>query len=107
MEGPEAGSPVVDGIAIGRAVVWASDPEPRKTAGTAEEEHRRLGRALLRATRDVDDLVRHLPPAEAELFVPEVAILAELGPLLLERVAGGATAEDPPRVAATSPGCHP
>jgi phosphoenolpyruvate-protein kinase (PTS system EI component) len=92
--GPEAGSPAVDGIAIGRAVVWASDPEPRSVAGTAEEEHRRLARALLRATRGVEDLVRILPPVEAELFVPEVAILAELGPMLFGRVDGGATAED-------------
>jgi phosphoenolpyruvate-protein kinase (PTS system EI component) len=92
--GPEAGSPAVDGIAIGRAVVWASDPEPRRVAGTAEEEHERLARALRRATRGVEDLVRLLPPTEAELFLPEVAILAELGPLLLERVDRGATAED-------------
>jgi phosphoenolpyruvate-protein kinase (PTS system EI component) len=92
--GPEAGSPVVDGIAIGRAVVWAGDPAPRTVAGTAEEEHRRLARAFLRATRGVEDLVRFLPPAEAELFVPEVAILAELGPLLLGRVDAGATAEE-------------
>jgi phosphoenolpyruvate-protein kinase (PTS system EI component) len=92
--GPEAGSTAVDGIAIGRAVVWASAPEPRGTAGTAEEEHVRLARALRRATRGVEDLVRLLPPTEAELFLPEVAILAELGPLLLERVDGGATAED-------------
>ena len=92
--GPEAGSPVVDGIAIGRAAVWASDPEPRAAAGTAEEEHKRLTRALLRATRGVEELVRLLPPAEAELFVPEVAILAELGPLLRGRVDGGASAEE-------------
>jgi multiphosphoryl transfer protein len=92
--GPEAGSPAVDGIAIGRAVLWASDPEPRSVAGTAEEEQRRLARALMRATRGVEDLVRFLPPAEAELFVPEVAILAELGPLLRGRVEGGATAEE-------------
>lgn len=92
--GPEAGSPVVDGIAIGRAVIWASDPEPRHVAGTTEEEHGRLARALRLAARDVDDLVRVLPPAEAELFLPEVAILAELGPLLLGRVDGGATAEE-------------
>jgi phosphocarrier protein FPr len=91
--GPEAGSPVVDGIAIGRAVVWAGDAAPRRMAGTVEEEHRRLARAFLRATRGVEDLVRFLPPAEAALFVPEVAILAELGPLLLARVDGGATAE--------------
>jgi len=92
--GPEAGSPVVDGIAIGRAIVWARDPEPRSVAGTAEEEHRRLARALLRATHGVENLVRLLPPPEAELFVPEVAILAELGPILLGRVDGGATAEE-------------
>jgi phosphoenolpyruvate-protein kinase (PTS system EI component) len=92
--GPEAGSPAVDGIAIGRAVIWAGDPEPRHVAGTAEEEHGRLARALRLAARDVDDLVRLLPPAEAELFLPEVAILAELGPLLLGRVDGGATAEE-------------
>ncbi len=92
--GPEAGTPVVDGIAIGRAAVWASDPEPRPVVGTAEEERRRLARALLRATRGVEDLVRLLPPREAELFGPEVAILAELGPLMLERVDRGATAED-------------
>jgi phosphoenolpyruvate-protein kinase (PTS system EI component) len=92
--GPWAGSPVVDGIAIGRAVVWAKDPEPRSVAGTAPEEHARLARVLLRATRGVEDLVRLLPAAEAELFLPEVAILAELGPLLLARVDEGATAED-------------
>jgi len=91
---PEVGSPAVDGIAIGRAVIWASDPEPRRVAGTAEEEHRRLARSLRLAARDIDDLVRLLPPSEAELFLPEVAILAELGPLLLGRVDGGATAEE-------------
>ncbi len=92
--GPETGSPAVDGIAIGRAVLWASNPEPRSVAGTAQEEHTRLARALRRATQEVEDLVRLLPPAESDLFVPEVAILAELGPLLLGRVASGATAEE-------------
>jgi phosphoenolpyruvate-protein kinase (PTS system EI component) len=92
--GPETGSPAVDGIGIGRAVVWARDPEPRSVAGTVEQEHSRLARALLRATRGVEDLVRLLPPAEGELFLPEVAILAELSPLLLGRVDGGATAEE-------------
>jgi phosphoenolpyruvate-protein kinase (PTS system EI component) len=90
----QIGSPAVDGIAIGRAVVWADDPAPRRVAGTAQEEHGRLARAHRRATRGVEDLVRLLPPAEAELFLPEVAILAELGPLLLDRVDGGATAEE-------------
>jgi phosphoenolpyruvate-protein kinase (PTS system EI component) len=92
--GPEAGSPVVDGIAIGRAVVWGPDPEPRSVAGTAEEEHARLARALVWAARGVENLVRLLPPPEAELFLPEVAILAELGPILLKRVDEGATGEE-------------
>ena len=85
---------MVDGIAIGRAVVWASDPESRGAPGTAEQERSRLARAIVRATRGVEDLIGLLGPAEAELFVPEVAILAELGPLLHARVEGGATAEE-------------
>jgi phosphoenolpyruvate-protein kinase (PTS system EI component) len=91
--GPEAGSPIVDGIAIGKAVVWATDPEPRRVPGTAGQERRRLARAIPHATRGVERLIRLLGPAEAELFVPEVAILAELGPLLLARVDEGETAE--------------
>lgn len=88
------GAPVVDGIVMGRAVVWARDPETRSAPGSTPEEHERLARVIQRTTRDVEDLVRFLPPAEAELFLPEVAILSELGPLLLARVDGGATAED-------------
>ena len=91
--GPEAGWPIVDGIAIGKAVVWATDPEPRRVPRTAEQERRRLARAILRATRGVESLIRRLAPAEAELFGPEVAILAELGPLLLARVDKEGTAE--------------
>ncbi|HTB72709.1 MAG TPA: putative PEP-binding protein [Polyangiaceae bacterium] len=90
---PESGSPVVDGIAIGKAVVWASHRARRGVPGTAAEEHGRLRRAILHATRGVEDLIRQLGPAEAELFGPEVAILAELGPLLLARVEHGETAE--------------
>ena len=91
--GPEAGSPIVDGIAIGKAVVWATDPEPRRARGTAEQERRRVAHAIPHATRGVERLIRLLGRAEAELFVPEVAILAELGPLLLARVDDGETAE--------------
>jgi phosphoenolpyruvate-protein kinase (PTS system EI component) len=91
--GPEAGSPVVDGIAIGKAVVWPSDPEAPDVPGSAWEERKRLTRAIHHATHGVEDLIRLLGPAEAELFVPELAILAELGPLLLARIDGGETAE--------------
>ena len=91
--GPEVGSPIVDGIAIGKAVVWATDPERRRVSRTVGQERSLLARAIMQATRGVEALIRLLAPAEAELFVPEVAILAELGPLLLARVDRGETAE--------------
>ena len=86
---PQVGSTAVDGIAIGRASVWAGNPDPPQRAPEPpNEERRRLVRAHPAGDpRASTDLVRRLPPAEAELFVPEVAILAELGPLLL--AAGG------------------
>ncbi len=90
----EVASALVEGIAIGRAIVWASDPRPRSIAGTAEEEHARLARAIGRATRGVEELVRLLPRTEAELFEPELAILEELGPTMLAEVDAGARAED-------------
>jgi phosphoenolpyruvate-protein kinase (PTS system EI component) len=91
---PQTGAPAVEGIAIGRAVIWAQSPPPQSVPGTPSEEHGRIARAHQRATRGVDEMVRDLSPAEAELFLPEVAILAELGPLLKARVAAGATAEE-------------
>lgn len=91
---PEVASAVVEGIAIGKAIVWASDPAPRSVAGTAEEEHARLARAIRRATRGVEELVRLLPRSEAELFEPEVAILEELAPAMLAEVDAGVKAED-------------
>ena len=57
------------------------------------EEHIRLTRALARANRGVRDLTRLLPPAEAELFEPEIAI-GELGPSMLARVDAGERPED-------------
>ncbi len=91
---PEHATAVVEGIAVGRAIVWRRDPAPRASAGTAAEEHARLSSAVRRATRGVEELVRLLPRSEAELFEPEVAILAELGPAMLARVASGLQAED-------------
>jgi phosphocarrier protein FPr len=88
------GSPAVNGIAIGRAALWAGDPEPRSGTGTAREERERLMRAHHRALRGVEELVRVLPPTEAELFLPEIAILTELGPLMRAAVDAGASAED-------------
>jgi phosphocarrier protein FPr len=90
---PEAGSTIVEGIAVGRAVVWAEDPKPYPVAGTVGQERRRLVRALARATSGVEELVRLLPRPEAELFEPEVAMLTELGPPLLAAVDAGARPE--------------
>ncbi len=92
--GHEAGSSVVEGIAIGRAVRCESDPEPSGVTRTVKEERVRLARALRRTRRGVKELIRLLPPGEADLFLPEVAILAELAPLLSARVDGGATVEE-------------
>jgi phosphoenolpyruvate-protein kinase (PTS system EI component) len=89
-----SGVSVVEGIGIGHAVVWAGDPAPRDLVGTVEEERARLARAIARAVEGVRALVRVLPAAEAELFEPEVAILAEIGPLLVEQVDKGVGAED-------------
>ena len=91
---PEAGLAIVEGIAIGQAFVWASDPARPPVVRSTIQEHVRLERAIARATRGVEEIVRLLPRPEAELFEPELAILSELGPALLERVGAGAGAED-------------
>ena len=65
---PESGAALVEGIAIGRAILWLSDPAPRSITRTVAQERARLGRAMLRATRGVEELVRLLGAAEAELF---------------------------------------
>ncbi|MDP8999322.1 MAG: aldolase/citrate lyase family protein [Myxococcota bacterium] len=88
------GLSVVEGIAIGRAIVSASDPTPRRAVGTIHEEHARLARAIGRATSGVEELLRLLPRTEAELFEPELVILGELGPILFARVGSGMPVED-------------
>lgn len=90
----EVATAAVEGIAIGRAILWADDPVAPRTVRTPELEHARVLRAIARSTRGVQELVRLLPRGEAELFEPELAILAELGPVLLARVDAGQRAED-------------
>jgi multiphosphoryl transfer protein len=89
----ESGVSIVEGLAIGRAIVWASDPRPPSMGGTLEEEQARLARAVSWAIRGVEELVRLLPRSEAELFEPEVVMLDELSPTLRRRVDEGARAE--------------
>ena len=91
---PESGVALVEGIAIGRAIVWLSDPAPRSVTRTVAQERARLERAILRATRGVEELVRLLGATEAELFEPEIEILKELEPLLFAKVDAGLQAEE-------------
>jgi phosphoenolpyruvate-protein kinase (PTS system EI component) len=93
------GDGVVEGIAIGAAIVWADDPPPRAQAGAVEHEVARLEHATARAKSGIAELLRLLPRAEAELFEPEAAILDDLGPRLVQRVAEGVTPEDAVREA--------
>lgn len=91
----ETGAAGVEGIAAGRAVVWAREPaSSRAMAASVNEEHARIARAIARAARGIANLMLLLPKAEAELFEPELAILAELAPTLLARVDVGARGED-------------
>src|SRR5580704_4274308 len=100
-EWPEVGLAVVEGIAIGRAVVWANDPAPPPVTSIARE-HLRLDHAITQAASGVEEMVRLLPRTEAELFEPELAILSELRPALLEHVDAGERAEDSVNVATSA-----
>jgi phosphocarrier protein FPr len=98
---PEAGTGAVEGIAFGRAVVLAVAAAADEVLSTPawapgwtphDEEHRLL-EATHRVERDLEELVRYLPPEEAELFAPEKQILRELTPRILTRVRAGERAE--------------
>jgi phosphoenolpyruvate-protein kinase (PTS system EI component) len=92
----ETGAAGVEGVAAGRAVLWEREPPswPAVRAASVGEERVRLARAIARAAKGIADLMLLLPKAEAELFEPELAILAELAPALLARVEIGARGED-------------
>src|SRR5262249_41705900 len=88
---PEPGSAAVEGIAIGKALVWvladavadADDPAP------IGFKHARVEAAFRRAIDDVTALIASLPQSEGQLFEPEIAILNELRPRVLERIVNG------------------
>src|SRR5580692_2781007 len=86
---PRAAHSVVEGIAIGRASLWANDPKPPSAGRSPAEDRTRVQRATECAVRDVEELLRQLPPSEAQLFEPEITILEELTPVIDARVAAG------------------
>ncbi len=82
---PETGAVAASGIGIGRAHVLlagdVSDPESP-------------GEAFARAREELERLIASLPPGEAQLFEPEVAILRELEPRVHARMGLGASFEE-------------
>jgi phosphotransferase system HPr (HPr) family protein len=92
---PELGESAAPGIALGRALlVTSADAEVGGERGTtAAIEATRLRDAFAVATRELEELVKSLPTAEAGLFAPEVDLLADLLPRALASVADGTAAE--------------
>lgn len=90
---PARAASVVEGIAIGHAVVLVDDDDGAG-AGSVAEERARVVEAFARTQRDVSALLATLPAAEAALFAPELTILEALEGAVLARVEGGERATD-------------
>jgi len=90
---PARAASVVEGIAIGHAVVLVDDDDGAG-AGTVAEERARVVAAFACTRSDVSALLARLPAAEAALFAPELTILEALEGAVLARVEGGERATD-------------
>ncbi len=90
---PFMGVTVVEGIAVGWAVHWARPRARERPPSTPVAERTRIDVALARASAGVSDLVRALPRSEAQLFVPELEILKDLGRRLRDRISAGEAGE--------------
>jgi phosphoenolpyruvate-protein kinase (PTS system EI component) len=90
----KSGVSVVEGIGVGRAVLWRAHPAPAPVARTFSEEQSRLARGVATARRGLEELVRLLPRAEVELFEPELLMIDELRETLRARLRAGQRAED-------------
>jgi phosphotransferase system HPr (HPr) family protein len=88
---PETGTPAAPGMAIGRAVLVDAPlgAEENGDAETGPDASARLATAFAQVRRDLEQMVRTLPPREAELFEPEIAIAKALEAPALARVARG------------------
>jgi phosphotransferase system HPr (HPr) family protein len=82
---PDTGEGAVAGVAVGRARVL-DDAAPADDAPITER--------FARARRELEALVASLPERERALFVPELAILADLEPRVRARVAAGEAIRD-------------
>jgi phosphoenolpyruvate-protein kinase (PTS system EI component) len=95
------GRSVVEGIGVGRTILWREPPPGRVAPLTLAEERARLARGIAVAKRDLAGLLRLLPRAEKDLFEPELLILDELGRELQGALREGLRAEDAVLAAAT------
>jgi phosphotransferase system HPr (HPr) family protein len=91
---PELGTPAVEGIAIGIAVVVTADGDAPSGSYTVDavSQGMRAAKAVAEVTADLDALMRGLPKPEAALFAPEVTIVRELEHAILDRIEAGQTA---------------
>jgi phosphotransferase system HPr (HPr) family protein len=90
---PERGEGGASGIAIGKALVVLAEDAPPAVAGTVAAEHVMLERALERAEGDLRALVSSLPPSEAPLFEPSLAIVRDLAVRAKSAIEAGVGAE--------------
>jgi len=90
---PFLGVTVVEGIAIGWAVHWRRPIARQRPPSTPEAERVRMDAALVRAQAGIAALVRALPRAEAQLFLPELEILKDLGARVRDRISAGESGE--------------
>jgi phosphotransferase system HPr (HPr) family protein len=90
---PEVGNAVVEGVAIGRAVVTKARKETSGEPRGADEEARRARDAVARADEELARLVSALPEREAALFEPERMILREANARIEALISRGTTAE--------------
>src|SRR5260221_4417433 len=87
---PELGAAAARGIAIGRAAIV---PRIELGDGSLEgDDAARLRAAIATVRADLEALVRTLEAAEAQLFDPEIAIVAALEAPILARIRSGASA---------------
>lgn len=91
---PEIGSAVVEGVAVGRAVVTFGEGEPTVERRSVGEERTRVHIAIERAEEELGQLLAALPDNEAALFEPERAIVREAQARIEAEIAKGGSAEE-------------
>jgi phosphotransferase system HPr (HPr) family protein len=90
---PETGSAVVEGVAVGRAVVMMGETETAAAPRSVDEEIARARASISRADEELEQLIATLPMNEAALFEPERAIVQDAGARIEAEIAGGNSAE--------------